>query len=151
MKNNPSRQYLLRALYMLLLALPIAAGLYLLKKLTDESPAEPATATTAPIEPITTLPEEHATIDKPEAQQFTAIDADTLVTDHRPPMEAGDEDGYWDGWADGAEARAQRIAPHLARKTFDPKGNYATADDRAIYAEAYREAYETGFAEALHP
>ena len=148
MNKTTTQQYLLRSLSVLLIALPIVAGLYLLKRLTETEFISSPDVSIKDAQPIITLPEEHATT-LSATEDVTTIAADTLVRDHRPPMEAGDEDGYWDGWADGAEARAQRTPAHLARKTFDPQGNYATATDCATYAEAYREAYEAGFAEAI--
>lgn len=66
---------------------------------------------------------------------------DSVGIDTRPAMEAGDEDGYWDGWYDGAET--------MERQRYDESCNFSSPSDRQVYAQSYREGYEKGFEEAV--
>lgn len=83
------------------------------------------------------VPEVNATVEEP----VEVAVSDSVGIDRRPAMEAGNEDGYWDGWYDGAETGE--------RQRYDESSSYASAEDRRVYAENYREGYERGFAEAL--
>lgn len=147
MEKKSFRNYTIRTLILFAIALPMAAVLYLLKRQISVPAETTVQNITITAKPITTLPEEHAT--DTVQSRLMPIESDTLVRDHRPPTEAGEEDGYWDGWADGSEARSKKQSGHKARKMFDPSSRYATAAERDTYAGAYRVAYEEGFAEAF--
>ena len=89
------------------------------------------------------IPDTSSTLDLfvEEYTEDTLVPAENLGTDTRSAMEAGDEDGYWDGWYDGAETGK--------RSRYDEISNFSSATDRQIYAENYREGYEKGFAESM--
>ena len=77
----------------------------------------------------------------PVVEETIAVSVpDSMGTDRRPPLEAGDEDGYWDGWYDGAETGE--------RLRYDESSRFRTTQDRETYAASYREGYEKGFEEA---
>ncbi len=155
MRNTNFKQKLNRLLLLLLFTLPVIAGLLLLKGISYESITVgkgTEQSTSVPQEmasPIRTLSSESQEATQQDSMWF--LESDTLITDHRLPMEAGDEDGYWDGWTDGAEAHLKKTADtQQARLHFDPSCHYKTAADRTLYQQAYTEAYEVGFNEAYY-
>ena len=127
--------------------LPIVTGITLLKKLTEKDFGEEGKQETTHLgmaRPNTTLPQEVA---EPTPDTTKYLNADTIYSDRRHPMEAGDEDGYWDGWTDGAEARLLKIKGKEAKRSFDPSSHYPTDSQRVEYKIAYTNAYEFGFNE----
>ena len=125
-QNNISKRQVI--LYVVTAALIIAA-IIALKILTgqpgtDDSLPLPDNVPANIVRPDTTLTET----------------ADLVGRDTRQAAEAGAEDGYWNGYHDGA-------AGNDDRNEYDETSDFPTEAERARYAENYREGYERGFRE----
>lgn len=78
----------------------------------------------------------------PDISDTTIQAASELVgRDTRPADEAGAEDGYWNGYHDGATGGT--------RNEYDDTSDFPTAAERSTYAENYHEGYERGYREGL--
>lgn len=138
-QNNISKRQVI--LYVVTAALIIAA-IIALKILTgqpgtDDSLPLPDNVPANIVRPDTTLTE----TPMPEQPDTTATATTDLVgRDTRQAAEAGAEDGYWNGYHDGA-------AGNDDRNEYDETSDFPTEAERARYAENYREGYERGFRE----
>lgn len=138
-QNNISKKQVI--LYAVTATLIIAA-IIALKIRTGQSASgdcpSPGKAVPANIaRPDTTLTETAI----PEQPDTTPAAATDLVgRDTRQAAEAGAEDGYWNGYHDGA-------AGNDDRNEYDETSDFPTAAERTRYAENYREGYERGYRE----
>ena len=145
MKKSDSNNNGRNALVALLFAIPIVAVIVYFKLNTDDG-----------VEETLLEPKDNVTVQKvavPDTSttvEYTSIVEDTTVyiaandsvgIDTRPAMEAGDEDGYWDGWYDGAEQKN--------KQRYDEGCAFASQEDKDTYAKYYREGYEKGYKEAV--
>lgn len=131
------------ALWVLLVGIPIVAAIVYFKLAADEVTVGPVPAGEERLQVAVPDTSTTAEIQAEDADAYAepVAPSDSVGVDTRPPMEAGDEDGYWDGWYDGAETGE--------RLRYDDKSGFASEQDRKTYAENYREGYEKGFSEAL--
>ena len=96
------------------------------------------------IEQKVAVPDTSTTVEYTSIVEDTTVyvaASDSVGVDTRPAMEAGDEDGYWDGWYDGAEKKE--------KQRYDESSAFASKEDKATYAKYYREGYEKGYKEAV--
>lgn len=139
--NNNGRSVLIS----LFIAVPIVAAIIYFKLNADDGVDE-----SIPVTEEKVIQKKVAVPDTTTAVEYTSIVEDTMVyvaagdsvgIDTRPAMEAGDEDGYWDGWYDGAEKKN--------KLRYDESSAFPSKEDKETYARYYREGYEKGYKEAV--
>ena len=145
MKKSDSNNNGGSVLIALLIAIPVIAVIIYFKLNTDDGVDE-----NLPDAVERVKAQKVAIPDTTTAAEFTSVVEDTTVyvtssdsvgVDTRPVMDAGDEDGYWDGWYDGAEEKK--------RQRYDEGSAFASQEDKETYAKYYREGYEKGYNEAV--
>lgn len=138
-QNNISkRQAILFAVTMaIIIAAIIALKILTGPAETNDGDAKEADVPANVVKPDTTLTEAPL----PEQPDTAARSTDDMVgRDSRQAAEAGAEDGYWNGYHDGA-------AGNETHTEYDETSDFPTEAERARYAENYREGYERGFKE----
>ena len=144
MKKSDSNNNAGRVLLALLIAVPVIAAIVYLKIETDDVVVEePMEELKAVEEYDVAIPDTTTTTDFPVVEEDTTVYVapnDSVGVDTRPAMEAGDEDGYWDGWYDGAEKKK--------KQRYDESSAFSLKEDKDTYAKYYREGYEKGYREA---
>lgn len=142
MKKSDSSNNGSSVLLAILIGIPIiAAIIYFKLNAEDDLEVEPSRVVKEQeiAVPDTTTTTEITSVVE-DTVSYVAV-SDSVGVDTRPAMEAGDEDGYWDGWYDGAENKKN--------ERYDESCAFITKEDKDTYAEYYREGYEKGFKEAL--
>ena len=144
MKKSDSNNNAGRVLIALLVAVPVIAAIVYFKIEADDGVTEDPIDMFEEIEeydiavPDTTITAEITPVEE-ETIVYVATN-DSVGVDTRPAMEAGDEDGYWDGWYDGADKKK--------KQRYDESCAYSSTTDKDTYAKYYREGYEKGYREA---
>lgn len=144
MRKSDSNNNGSNVLIALLIAVPIVAVIIYFKLNADDGVEEDALKTENTQSAIkVAVPDTTTTVEYSTVVEDTTVyvaTSDSVGVDTRPAMEAGDEDGYWDGWYDGADLKE--------KQRYDESSAYASAEDRETYAQYYREGYEKGYKEA---
>ncbi len=125
----------LRRALILLLGIMATLGIILLKRTVNRQHALPLPSETVIAIPDTTLSTPLPAL----PADTTPYRTDSFAIDHRPPYEAGYEDGYFNGMDDGSQKDLNA--------TYDESSTFPAEHERTTYTVGYREGYRKGFSD----
>ena len=140
MKKNEKAGNNRTAIWILLIGVPFIIAIVYFKMQSDEAMMDGQTDKESKTTCEIAVPDTTVAADAMPVIKDTVVVYNTVEYDTRSAMEAGDEDGYWDGWYDAAETGETH--------RFDDQSNFKQESERKAYAKSYREGYEKGFRES---